>query len=310
MSTPTTGTATPPTEDTMSEHTAEQRTSHGPGVHRMAVAGPVDLTAEAGSGTLVVRVGDPGTCTVEVTTVDGRARSLEHADGVTVRQVGDRVEVRVPKSMVVLGRDPRVDVTVTVPPGSAADLSTRSGAVRTDAGLARLVAASGSGDVHAGAVSGHVRVSTGSGDVDVAGVGASVVAKSGSGRVRLGPVGEALHASTGSGDVLVDAVDGDAEVSTGSGDVRIDRSVSGVRVSTASGDVGLGAAVSGDVTVKTASGDVLVVVPDGTDVLLDCSTVSGRLRSGLAPSDGPTEGRAVLRLTARTVSGDLEVRRA
>jgi hypothetical protein len=284
---------------------ADVDTDSGPGTHSRAVGGPVDLHVEAGSGSVTVHAVQTGTCTVEVGT-DGRSRS--GADGTTVRWHGDTVEVRVPRSVGFLGRDAAVDLTITVPTGSSAELATRSGAIRTSGALSHVRTATGSGDVSVEHVTGFVRSTSGSGRIDLGTVG-EVQLRSGSGDVRIGRCAGRIEAGTGSGDVHVGEAGSDVQVSSGSGDVTVRSSSGDLTVSTASGDVELGGAASGHVTVKTASGDVSVTVPAGTDVLLDCSSVSGRLRSDLEATSGPQEGSSVLQLRARTVSGDVDVRR-
>lgn len=279
---------------------SEQTT--GAGTHSRAVDGPVVLDVEAGSGDVTVRAVETGTCTVEVSGAGSAA------DRTTVQWHSGGVTVRVPRSGGFLGRDTTVHVTVTVPPGSRAELSTRSGAVRTSGTLAEVRASSGSGDVLLEQVSGFARVTTGSGRIELGDVGQAQL-RSGSGDVRLARVDGALEVGTGSGDVHAGDVGGTVQVHTGSGDVRLRSTAADVTVSTASGDVTLARAVRGEVQLKTASGDVAVTVPAGTDVLLDCTSVSGRLRSDLQPTAGPQGDAEQLHLRARTVSGDVDVRR-
>lgn len=275
--------------------------------HSWPVAGPVELDVRSGGGTVTVHAADTATVDIAVTPADGSARSAEAAEATVVRRVDDVFVVHVPRGVGFLGRDGAVDVTVTAPTGSAADVSIRSGDVRTSGELGRLSVSSGSGDVSVDRVRGRARATTGSGDIGMGEVGSAQV-RSGSGTVRVRAVDGPLEVGTGSGDVHAGPVGGDVVVQTGSGDVELRRTAAEVTVTTASGDVVL-AAASGQVAVKTASGDVSVTVPDGTAVLLDCSSVSGRLSSDLRPAGepGPEESRLFLR--ARTVSGDLVVRR-
>ncbi len=270
--------------------------------------GPVELHVHAGGGTVTVRAEDTPTVSVDVFPADRSARSVEAAAGTTVRHRSGTVEVHVPRGTGFLARDGVVEVTVVVPSGSTVEVSSRSADVRTSGELGRLAVASGSGDVSVDRVSGRARATTGSGDVGLGQVGAAQV-RSGSGTVRVRQVDGALEVGTGSGDVRCGPVGGDVLVQTGSGDVELARTSADVTVTTGSGDVVLAGAVAGQVAVKTASGDVSVTVAGGAPVLLDCSTVSGRLSSDLQAADEPGQGEDRLLLRARTVSGDLVVRR-
>lgn len=280
----------------------------GDGPTAYPVDSPVRLDLRSGSGRVTVHAVDTAEVTVDVRPSDSSARSAEAAGATVVRRVQDVVVVQVPRAVGFLGRDGAVDVTVTAPRGSSAEVSSRSGDVLLTGELDEATVASGSGDVSVDRVRGRLRATTGSGDVTLGEVGAAQV-RSGSGSVRVRSVTGPLEVGTGSGDVLAGPVGGEVVVQSGSGDVQLARTIADVTVTTASGDVVIASAVAGRVAVKTASGDVSVTVADGTAVLLDCSSVSGRLRSDLEASaePGPEEARLLLR--ARTVSGDLSVQR-
>ncbi|HET7664803.1 MAG TPA: hypothetical protein VFK56_01695, partial [Mycobacterium sp.] len=79
---------------------------------------------------------------------------------------------------------------------------------------------------------------------------------------------------------------------------------------TASGDVTVATAVNGGVSVRTASGQVVVGIAEGTAARLDLRTGSGEVRNSLAPSDGPAAGDQTLAVHARTGSGDIVIQRA
>ena len=69
----------------------------------------------------------------------------------------------------------------------------------------------------------------------------------------------------------------------------------------------------GRLQLKTVSGDAAVGVVPGRRVWLELSSVSGRMRSDLddEPSGAEADaGPATVSISARTVSGDVRVRRA
>jgi DUF4097 and DUF4098 domain-containing protein YvlB len=105
-------------------------------------------------------------------------------------------------------------------------------------------------------------------------------------------------------------VDGDLDAHSASGDIEIGDAGASVRGRTASGDITVLVARRGAVEVKAASGDVSVGVAQGVGVWLDLSTMSGDTTSDLAIGDAAPADGCDLRLTARTMSGDVHVTRA
>ncbi|MGH9292503.1 MAG: hypothetical protein ACRDZ6_06965, partial [Acidimicrobiales bacterium] len=61
-----------------------------------------------------------------------------------------------------------------------------------------------------------------------------------------------------------------------------------------------------DLSITTASGDVMVGVADGVGVWLDMTTVTGDTVCEL-PSEQAQRGEAALVLSLRTVSGDMRI---
>lgn len=173
-----------------------------------------------------------------------------------------------------LTRDGSVDAVVELPEGSSCRVNTASADIQCTGELGALDVRTASGDVSAERVSGPARVDTASGDVSV---------------------GQAREANveTASGDVQIGWASGNAEVRTASGDVQIE-AASGRRTD-----------------VKSASGDISVGVAPGIGVYLDLSSLSGTVSSELEPGEetGETEG-GDMRLSCRTISGDVRVSRA
>jgi hypothetical protein len=149
-----------------------------------------------------------------------------------------------------------------------------------------------SGDVAVGIVAGKTRVETASGDVAVSGVGTR---------------GEINSAS---GDVLVDHARGPMTVNTASGDVVVRRADSSVAVNTASGDQRVDGLAEGEVTLRSASGDIRVSVRRGTKLWLDAHSRSGETTSDLeVGTERPGDGAPSLELRATSLSGDIHIER-
>jgi len=150
-----------------------------------------------------------------------------------------------------------------------------------------------------------------SADIEGRGRFGDVSVDSASGDVSFGSVDGRFEVNTASGDVEVDFVGDNVRVNSASGDVTVGEAEHDVKVRTASGDVELRSVVRGKVDVQSASGDVQVGIRQGSSVYIDASSMSGDMTSELEVSDAPPEsGGPSVDFRARTMSGDVTVRRA
>jgi DUF4097 and DUF4098 domain-containing protein YvlB len=149
-----------------------------------------------------------------------------------------------------------------------------------------------------------------SADVEGRGRFAGVEVNSASGDVRVEKVDGRLKVNTASGDVEVEQVVGEVKVNSASGDVTIGETEGDTKIRTASGDVQIRSAVSGKIDTNSASGDVEVGIRRGSSVFIDASSMSGDMTSELDVSDAPpVSGGPKIDFRARTMSGDVKVRR-
>jgi hypothetical protein len=266
--------------------------------------GQVSLQIKLQSGNVVVTTSDEPRTTVDLVAHGRKGEDALEEVVVTCDDRGGRQLVRVEQKdkfrwgplQITWGGG--FEVHVTCPPGSDLDLSGGSTDLRTEGDLGDVTARTASGDVRLESVQGRLEVKTASGDVSVSGVAhdASIVTVSGD--AEVGPVDGSLTARAVSGDVRVKALSG------------------GLTLSTTSGDVEVGAVSAGELRVQTVSGDVRVGVARGTRVWVDAASVSGDLESELGlEGDAPApaaegEGRPVVPLHLKTVSGDVSIVRA
>jgi DUF4097 and DUF4098 domain-containing protein YvlB len=257
---------------------------------------PLRLDLRLQSGEIEVRAEATGETVVELEPLGGddSTRAVEEArvelrDGVLV------VDVPESRGFRLLSRGSGVRLTIACPSGS----SVRS--------------RSGSADVRASGLLASVDVETGSGDLEIDDVGGDASAKSGSGDVRVGRVGGELAVQTGSGDVTVDRLEGAGAVRSASGDVVVRDAVGSLSVQTASGDQRIEAVSAGEVTLRSASGDIHVGVRRGSSVWIDAASMSGETTSELEMDGAPPEeepGGRHVELRAQAMSGDIHVARA
>jgi DUF4097 and DUF4098 domain-containing protein YvlB len=114
--------------------------------------------------------------------------------------------------------------------------------------------------------------------------------------------------SSSSGDIEVGQYDGKANFSASSGDVRVVDGRGSITASTASGDVSVDKFTGRRGTFKTMSGTATVGVPAGTSLELDATLLSGKLNLP-EPSDVSSNSERKMSITAKIVSGDLNIRR-
>lgn len=251
---------------------------------------PIVIEVEQPAGTLDVRTGPTETTTVTVRGENSGGAAM--LDKIDISYQDGTLVIDVPRRLGSLFRYPKLSVTVIAPEQSS---------LRAELAAADLTCSGPLGQLHA---------RTASGDVQTGDITGDVTAHSASGDLSIGRVGGAVSVRSMSGDVMVAAAGGDAEAHTASGDIAIRTAAASVRARSASGDVAVGVTRQGTVEVNTASGDVTIGVAPGIGVWLDVSTASGSTNTDLAVGDHQPASGCDLRITARTMSGDVRVHRA
>lgn len=208
------------------------------------------------------------------------------ADFLVVEQSGDTVSIHEERRLFG-GRS--VNIRAAIPTGTNLEAAAASLNIVSRVDLGRVLARTASGDIDLGQVK-TVEVKTASGDVKV---------DSCTGRCEI---------AAASGDVRVHRVVGELAVSTASGDIGVERAEGRVEVKSASGDISIGWCSGTSVEATSMSGDVDLGIPEGTRVEADIDSLSGDV---VLPSRRPAGGEAQrnLKLRAKTVSGDVTVRR-
>jgi hypothetical protein len=241
--------------------------------------GKVKLEINLPSGDVDLETVEGDTTTVELEVQGRDGDDHERDTEIEMRQRGDRYEVVIAAAQnrgfnFIRGREYRL--LVTSPP-------------ETD-----VEAKIASADVEGRGRFGDIRIQTASGDVELEHV---------QGFARI---------DAASGDVHIERADS-LKLNSASGDVVVDELQHGGEVNTASGDVELRSVREGDVKLNSASGDIEVGIAAGSRLWVEAQSLSGEtssdidLESGapIASDEGP-----LVELKARTLSGDISVRRA
>lgn len=228
--------------------------------------------------------------------------------GVTVEQAGNTVSITSEKKSSFFSA-PSVRVAVGVPEGCDLEVSGAS---------VDLVSRQRLGAVKARTASGDIRLS----DTD------DLVVKTASGEVRFDTVHGHCEVAAASGDLIGDVVAGDLKASLASGDVRIGRVEGDVSVKSASGDAQIDRAEGHDIAVRSMSGDITIGLPSGIKLDFDLDALSGDISlpppapppppqppepgssTGQPIEPAPERRRRLVRVYAKTVSGDITIERA
>lgn len=271
---------------------------------------PVALTIRFAGGSLQAVAERRDTTTVEISPANpANSADVEHAAGTTVEQRGSEVVIIAPDTKRWFGRTPKLDVKVVAPTDSGLTAFVESADVRLDGQLASVDVNSASGDVrieHAASLT----VSTASGDVWGDSVGGDARIKTASGDVRLTEVIGTGDVTTASGDIQIQNVNGDVNLRSASGDATVGAVGGSVSAKTASGDIRVDSVTIGSVEIDSASGDVWLGVAPGTAAWLEVQSLSGDVTSELQSSDAPADDGPSVSIRARTLSGDVAIRRA
>jgi DUF4097 and DUF4098 domain-containing protein YvlB len=300
-------------------------------VQQFETAGHVRLIVRNASGWVDV-TGRPGPSTeVQVLALAPDAEEQAQRTRVEATPSGDGhiVEVWVPDQWERWhGRRGGVGVRVTLPEGADLEIRTASADVRAAGRLGQVRVETASGDVYLEGSIGALHATTASGDVSAADVAGSAQITTASGDVRVGQVAGSLEVKSASGTQTIRQVQGRARLDSASGDVQVGeawapvqaRAASGditvdvarndLQLMTRSGDITVGRAQQGRVTVEATSGDIVVGVSPGVQVMVDVESQSGHVSSTIPVSPDPVPGQdASLEIRARTLSGDVRIQR-
>jgi DUF4097 and DUF4098 domain-containing protein YvlB len=238
---------------------------------------PIRLDLRLPSGEIVVAASDVAETAVELEPGAGpeSAAAVEEAR-LELRNGVLRVEVPEQRSFRIFSRGASVRVTVTCPFDSVLRAEAASADVQARGRFASAEVDVASGDVELDSISGEARINSASGDVDVARVG------------------------------------GNARIRTASGDVAVGEAGASISIHTASGDQRVAAASQGEVTMRSASGDIWVGIRRGSGVWIDAASMSGETTSELevGGATADEDDAPLVELRAQSMSGDIHVARA
>jgi len=248
-------------------------------IHKtFSVDDPPDIEVRIESGRVDIRHGSSGTVDVRVDT---------KVPGFIVEQRGNSILVSSDKNASWLSRGSAY-IVIEAPDGTDVTAGMASAPIRVEIPL------------------GKVDIRTASGDIELM-AAETLVVKTASGDLDVGSVERGLRFSSASGDLRVaDRVGGSVVASTASGDVHIEHADATVEVNTASGDTHISHFAGRSASFKAMSGDIDLGIPSRTNVDLDVTLLSGKLRVPEAPARKEPPERH-MSIKAKTVSGDFTI---
>ncbi|GHH17916.1 DUF4097 family beta strand repeat-containing protein [Streptomyces lanatus] len=202
-----------------------------------------------------------------------------------------------------------IDVTIEVPAGSTVRGSVAWGALRSQGVLGECRLEVAEGDLHLDRT-GPVHLSTSSGEITVTHVEGDAKIGTGSGAIHVDEIDGTATVSNDMGEVRIGEITGSLRLTGMHADFRVDRPHDSVEVKTVHGAVRIGEVTRGSVEITAASAQIDVGICAGTAAKLDLSTVSGSVHNQLPGVDGPSHSDRIVEVRARTLDGDIVIRRA
>ncbi len=250
---------------------------------------PLNLSVSVPASSLEIEGAvDATETTVEVERLD---REMDPAElECRLAHDGTSLEVKVGRKRF---RDAKYRVTIRTHEGTNLDIATGAADVRGSGTFGSCRYRSGSGDVSFGDLTGRVSMKTGSGDI------------------RVSNALDELGIDVASGAIVVGTTHRRAAIHNVSGTVDVGEAKFDLTARSVSGDLRIGSAARGAVSLTSVSGDIDVGIAAGKRTYLDLHSISGDMRSDLDVSSAPhADGAPDVELRAKTVSGDVTIRRA
>jgi hypothetical protein len=272
--------------------------------------GPIDADIDVSAGHVEVVASDRADTTVEVApTNPGRSGDVSLARETTVAFEDNRLRVRVPRRLRVLGPNDRsVDVRVELPTGSRAEIEASYGSVRVrgELGATRIVAKYG--NVSADRV-GDLTLVSPYGEVDIAEVDGGLEVTAGHGHVRIGRVAGAARLRGSYGTLILGTTQSEVDVAT-SGPLTIERALGDVTARSAHGAIRVLEAEGGVLRLESGHAEVEVGVPAGVVAWVDAASAHRAVRNELTPGPEAASADRTIELHLRANWGDVLIRRA
>ncbi|MFY1691804.1 DUF4097 family beta strand repeat-containing protein [Plantactinospora sp. WMMB782] len=272
---------------------------------------PISVTVDLTVGHVRIDADDRTETTVEVRPSDPtKELDVRAAEQTRVSYADGKLLIRTPKLRPMFSsKVGSIDVAVTLPSGSQlhGDAASAEFAVEGRLGETRLKTALGHIQLDR---TGPAQLHTSSGKVTVGAITGRAEVTTHSGAVRIGGIDGPAVIKNSNGDSVLGEVTGDLRLHVANGDIELRRALADVTAKTANGNIRIHEVVRGSVVLDAVAGELELGIRTGTAAWLDLSSTAGRVHNALDAAEGPAESDETVRVRARTVTGDIVVRRA
>ncbi|WP_369201214.1 DUF4097 domain-containing protein [Streptomyces sp. PU-14G] len=272
--------------------------------------GPISAALHVPAGTVRLLATDRTDTRVEVRPRDaGNKADVRAAEQTRVDYESRKLKLRAPRQRGASGPNGILDVVVELPTGSDLEVRGSSVNLRSEGRLGEFRCRSASGAIDLDAT-GPLDLHSASGDVTVNRVVGRIEVRLGSGDVRIREIDGSGSVKNSSGDLHVGDVAGDVRLNAASGDVFVAVANADVHAKAATGNVVLAEVRGGSVVAETSTGQLEIGIRESVAAWLDLCSQTGSAHSSLTTTDGPQQGEETVKVEARTVSGDIVIRRS
>jgi hypothetical protein len=275
--------------------------------------GPLHVAVEASGGDIRIIAGERTDTVVTVTPRSAdKPADIRAADQVQVDLAGDVLSVkglRAWRQLSPFGGHGLADITIELPTRSNVSATTAVGKIVTNGELGRVNAKSAMGDIAIDHMT-TGRTKTAFGDVRIDRVDGDLDVSTASGEVRVGDVHGSATVKNSNGATTLGHVTGDLKVKAANGRIDVERVDRSAVCKTANGSTRVGSVGEGDVLLTAAAGGMDIGIPEGTAAWLELNSQFGQVRNELEATDGPGTATRRVKVTAKTYSGDIVVRRS
>ncbi|KUL25702.1 DUF4097 family beta strand repeat-containing protein [Actinoplanes awajinensis] len=274
--------------------------------------GPIAVSVQLIAGDLRVIASDRLDTVVQVNPGDiATDRDVLAAEQTRVEFVSGTLTVRGARhpGLGMFGKVGVVDVVIEVPAGSDLDATLGAGAIRCTGVLGAAKLRSGAGDLQVEQAAG-LTVTTGIGLVTAETVTGDATLTTGSGKLRVGSVTGTAVLKNGNGETWVGHAGSELRINSANGDIEAGHADASMTANTANGDISVRELVRGSATLRTAAGRIDIGIRSGTAARLDVHTQFGKVRNEMTAADGPAATDEQAEVRARTMFGDILIRRS
>lgn len=258
---------------------------------------PEPITAEIDLyvGALQINATARADTTVEVRPRDpAKDADVRAAGKVEIDYAGGRLLVKDPRGEGLgwLVSKGMFEVTVDLPAGSRVHTSTGHVSIRCEGRLGASKLKTSSGNLALDRLDGNAELTSAHGSIRAQEIDGTAVVKTTNGAITLG------------------TVTGELRMNSAYGDITAERALASVAAKNAYGSIRISEVVRGSVDLESSYGELEVGIREGTAAWLDAGSKHGVVRSSLEAAGDPGPAEETVELRARSVHGDIIIRRS